>query len=234
MRFSRRAWKRRKPMELLKYMVLSGASLFVIIDPIATVPAFLAMTPKDGPEARIRMARLACIIAAAILIIFVLSGQALFRFLGITLPAFKIAGSIVLLLVALDMLRARRSAVKETMEETYAGAEKDDIAVTPLAVPMLAGPGAISTTILLHTQSPDVRHTAALLGCIVVVCAISYLIFRFAAKGATRFISPIAMKIVERLMGLLLAAVAIQFAIDGLSELGLVHPMQLRISSPQS
>jgi multiple antibiotic resistance protein len=170
------------------------------------------------------MARLACIIAAGILILFVISGQALFRVLGITLPAFKIAGSIVLLLVALDMLRARRSPVKETMEETYAGTEKDDIAITPLAVPMLAGPGAISTTILLHSQSPDMRHTLALLACILSVCAASYLIFRVAAKGATRFISPIAMKIVERLMGLLLTAVAIQFAIDGFSDLGLLTP----------
>jgi multiple antibiotic resistance protein len=212
-------------------MLLSGASLFVIIDPIATVPAFLAMTPKDGPEARIRMARLACIISAGILILFVLTGQALFRFMGITLPAFRIAGSIVLLLVALDMLRARRSPVKETMEETYAGAEKDDIAITPLAVPMLAGPGAISTTILLHSQSPDMNHTLALLGTILIVSAVSYLIFRVAAKGATRFISPIAMKIVERLMGLLLAAVAIQFAIDGLSDLGLLTPLP-KISSP--
>jgi multiple antibiotic resistance protein len=211
-------------MELLKYMLLSAASLFVIMDPIATVPAFLAMTPKDGPEARIRMARLACVIAASILIIFVLTGQGIFRLMGITLPAFKLAGSIVLLLVALDMLRARRSAVKETMEETYAAAEKEDIAITPLAVPMLAGPGAISTTILLHTQSPDIQHTLALLACIVVVCTVSYFIFRVAARGATRFANAIAMKIVERLMGLLLAAVAIQFAIDGLTDLGLLTP----------
>jgi multiple antibiotic resistance protein len=211
-------------MELLKYMVLSAASLFVIMDPIATVPAFLAMTPRDGPEARIRMARLACVIAASILIIFVLTGQGIFRLMGITLPAFKIAGTIVLLLVALDMLRARRSAVKETMEETYAAAEKEDIAITPLAVPMLAGPGAISTTILLHTQSPDIQHTLALLACIVLVCTVSYFIFRVAARGATRFANAIAMKIVERLMGLLLAAVAIQFAIDGLTDLGLLTP----------
>jgi multiple antibiotic resistance protein len=168
------------------------------------------------------MARLACVIAACVLITFVLTGQTLFRLMGITIPAFKIAGSIVLLLVALDMLRARRSAVKETMEETYAAAEKEDIAITPLAVPMLAGPGAISTTILLHTQSPDFQHTVALLGCIVIVCAASYLIFHLAARGATRFANAIAMKIVERLMGLLLAAVAIQFAIDGLEDLGLL------------
>ena len=218
-------------MDLLKYMVLSGASLFVIIDPIATVPAFLAMTPKDGPEARIRMARLACIIAACVLIIFVLTGRAIFDFLGITIPAFKIAGSIVLLLVALDMLRARRSPVRETVEETYAGAEKDDIAITPLAVPMLAGPGAISTTILLHSQSRDPQHTIALVACILIVCAACYVIFRIAAKGATRFISPIAMKIVERLMGLLLTAVAIQFAINGFTELGVLSPLP-KISSP--
>jgi multiple antibiotic resistance protein len=211
-------------MEILRYMLLSAASLFVIMDPIATVPVFLAMTPNDTPESRIRMARLACIIAAVILIVFVLTGQALFRFLGITLPAFKIAGSVVLMLIALDMLRARRSPVKQTNEETHEAAGKEDIAITPLAVPMLAGPGAISTSILLHSQSPDVFHTGALLGCIVGVCAVSYFVFRLAAKGATKFISPIAMKIVERLMGLLLAAVAVQFAIDGLTDLNLVHP----------
>jgi multiple antibiotic resistance protein len=214
-------------MELLKYMLLSSASLFVIMDPIATVPAFLAMTPKDSPESRIRMARLACVVACVVLMLFVLTGQALFKLMGITLPAFKIAGSIVLMLVALDMLRARRSPVRETVEETDAGAAKDDIAITPMAVPMLAGPGAISTTILLHSQSPDIAHTLGLLVCIAAVCAASYLVFRLAAQGATRFISPIAMKIVERLMGLLLAAVAIQFAINGLAELGLVKPPPL-------
>src|SRR4051812_25281247 len=201
-------------MEILRYMLLSAASLFVIMDPIATVPVFLAMTPNDSPEARIRMARLACIIAAVILIVFVITGQALFRFLGITLPAFKIAGSVVLMLIALDMLRARHSPVKQTREETHEAAEKEDIAITPLAVPMLAGPGAISTSVLLHTQAADFTHTAALLFCIVMVCVASYIVFRIAAQGATRFISPIAMKIVERLMGLLLTAVAIQFAID--------------------
>src|SRR5262245_33654971 len=108
MRFWLRARRRRSQMEILRYILLSAASLFVIMDPIATVPVFLAMTPNDSPESRIRMARLACIIAAVILMVFVLTGQVLFRFLGITLPAFKIAGSVVLMLIALDMLRARR------------------------------------------------------------------------------------------------------------------------------
>ena len=101
-------------MTLLEYILLATSSLFVIIDPIATVPAFLAMTPTDTPGQRIKMARLACAVTAGLLIIFALSGNWIFRILGITIPAFQMAGSIVLLLVALDMLRARRSPVQVT------------------------------------------------------------------------------------------------------------------------
>src|SRR6266550_375407 len=97
-------------MNLHEYVLLASSSLFVIIDPIATVPAFLAMTPNDSPQDRIRMARMACVIAAIILLIFATTGKLIFNFFGITIPAFQIAGSIVLLLVALDMLRARRRA----------------------------------------------------------------------------------------------------------------------------
>src|ERR1051326_1475845 len=136
-------------MNLHEYILLAASSLFVIVDPIATVPAFLAMTPTDTPEQRIRMARLACVVMAGILLGFAVSGRAIFRFLGITLPSFQMAGSVILLLIALDMLRAQRSRVQETTEETFAGTEKEDVAITPLAVPMLAGPGAISTVILL-------------------------------------------------------------------------------------
>jgi multiple antibiotic resistance protein len=101
------------------------------------------------------MARLACLVAAGILILFALSGQWIFRLLGITLPAFQIAGSVLLLRIALDMLYAKRSAAQETREETEAGATKDDIAITPLGVPMLAGPGATSTSLILMNQAQD-------------------------------------------------------------------------------
>src|SRR6185369_9786233 len=112
----------------------------VIVDPIAVVPAFLAMTPEDTPAQRIRMARIACLIMVVVLFAFALLGGRILRFLGLDLPAFQIAGGIVLLVIALDMLRAQRSRVQETREETEAGTAKDDIAVTPLAIPMLAGP----------------------------------------------------------------------------------------------
>jgi multiple antibiotic resistance protein len=203
---------------LLEYLLLATTSLLVIMDPIATVPAFLAMTPDENAANRVRMARLACIVAAGMLVVFVLVGEGLFKLLGITISAFKIAGSIVLLLIAIDMLRAQRSPVQETSEEKAAGAEKADIAITPLAVPMLAGPGAISTVILLKTQAKTLPHTIGLLLCVCLVCFISYWVLRLAATHGARFFTPIAMKLTTRIMGLLLAALAIQFILDAIAE----------------
>ena len=205
-------------MNLAEYMLLAASSLFVIVDPLATVPAFLAMTPTDTPEQRIRMARLACCVTAGVLIIFSAAGKWIFKYLGITMPAFQLASSIVLLLVALDMLRAQRSRVHETTEETAAGLGKTDIAVTPLAIPMLAGPGAISTAILLHNQAASAGQRVALYVCIIAVSLASFLILRLSARGA-KWLSPIAMNITARIMGLLLAAVAIQFMLNAVKEL---------------
>ena len=119
-------------MTLLDFTLLAISSLFVIVDPIAVVPAFLAMTPSDTPQERRRMARLASFVMAGVLLLFALLGKWIFRLFGITMPALEVAASIVLLLIALDMLRAQRSRVQETREETDAGAAKDDIAITPL------------------------------------------------------------------------------------------------------
>lgn len=205
-----------KTHALIEYTLLAFGSLFVIVDPIATVPAFIAMTPRDTPEQRIRTARLACVVMAAVLLLFAVAGKLIFKFLGITIPAFQIAASIVLLIVALDMLRAQRSRVVETSEETSAAVEKADIAITPLAVPMLAGPGAVSTAILMNSRAADISQHVALIVCILAVSFISYLIFRVSATGA-KWLSPIAMKVTTRIMGLLLAAVAIQFMINGVT-----------------
>ena len=200
---------------LIEFTLLAFGSLFVIVDPVAVVPAFLAMTPRDTPEQRIRTARLASLVMASVLLVFAVAGKIIFKYLGITMPAFQIAASIVLLMVALDMLRAQRSRVQETSEEMSAGAEKADIAITPLAIPMLAGPGAISTVIVLQSKTADVSQHVALYGCILAVSFASYVIFRVSAHGA-RWLSPIVMKITTRIMGLLLAAVAVQFMINGL------------------
>src|SRR5580692_11683651 len=203
-------------------------SLFVIVDPLATAPAFLAMTPTDTPEQRLRTAALASLTVAAVLLAFAFAGTTLFKIFGITMPAFQIAASIVLLIIALDMLRVQRSRLQQTTEETQAGVEKTDIAITPLAIPMLAGPGAISTTILLQNEAKTIPEHAALYGCIVAVALATYLIFRLAVRGA-RWLNPIVMSIAIRVMGLLLAAIAVQFMLDGikefLSESGPVPPL---------
>jgi multiple antibiotic resistance protein len=210
----------KQTMSLVAYCFLALSSLFVIVDPIATIPAFIAMTPRDSVASRLSMARLACLVAAGVLILFALSGQWIFRLLGITLPAFQIAGSVLLLRIALDMLYAKRSAAQETREETEAGATKDDVAITPLGVPMLAGPGAISTSLILMNQAQDWEQRTALLLSIVVVSFASYLVLRLSVYGA-RWLNPSAIKLITRLMGLLLAAIAVQFALNGLEQTAL-------------
>jgi len=205
-------------MSLLEYIFLALSSLFVIVDPFAVIPAFIAMTPDDSPAERARTAKIACVVVACVLLTFGFAGQWVFKFLGITMPAFQIAASIVLLLVALDMLRAQRSRVQETREETAAGLEKTDIAVTPLAIPMLSGPGAISTVVLLQAEAKSVWHSVALVGCILLVALASYWVLRMAAHGAKR-LNPIALRIGTRIMGLLLAAIAVQFMLNAIKAL---------------
>ena len=210
-------------MKLTEYALLAFSSLFVIVDPLATIPAFLAMTARDTVQQRVRMARVACLVMVGVLAGFALVGQSLFYLLGITLPAVQVAGALVLLLVSLDMLRAQRSAVMETAAETAEASAKDDIAITPLAIPMLAGPAAISTVILLDAQATDWTQRTVLLACVAVVGLASYVILAIGATGA-KWLTPMAEKIMTRLMGLLLAALAVQFLFNGLkSEGGLLH-----------
>jgi multiple antibiotic resistance protein len=208
-------------VNIIAYIFLSFSSLFVIVDALGTIPAFLAMTVDDKPEDRIRVARLACTTAGGILLVMELTGMAIFRLFGISLPAFQIAGGLLLLVVANDMLRARRSAVQETVEEKEAGVKKSDVAITPLAVPMLAGPGAITTTIMLHNKAQGFIEHMALFVCIIGVCWLSYYILKLSAHGA-RWLNPMALKIMSRLMGLLLAALAVQFILNALRSIHVI------------
>ena len=199
---------------MLQYFLLAFGSLFAIVDPLAALPAFLAMTTQDTVSERQRMALVACVTAGLVLAVFAAIGPAIFRFLGITMPAFQVAGGLIVLLTALDMLRAKRSPLKETTEETEAGMGKADIAITPLAIPMLSGPGAITTAILLESRAKNLVYDGVLFLLFLLVGFASYLIFRIAIKKAPK-INPIAMNITTRLMGLMLAATAVQFIIDG-------------------
>jgi multiple antibiotic resistance protein len=200
-----------------EYSFLALSSMFVILDPVAVVPAFIAMTPDDPPATKLRMARLACGVAAGVLTLFAAAGNLIFKVMGITLPAFQLAGSLLLLRIAMDMLYARRSPAVQTDEEVAAGAAKDDIAITPLGVPMLAGPGSISTALILLNEAADMWQKAVLFVVIFVVCFASYWVLWLAVRGA-HYLNPLALKLVARLFGLLLASVAVQFVFNALAQ----------------
>ncbi len=204
-------------MGTLEFALMGAGALFAIVNPLAAVPTFFAMTPANTEAERLRMARRASVTASGVLILFSLMGTRLFGIFGITLAAFQMAGGLLLLLVSLDSLRAKRSAVQETEEEKREGLEKDDISITPLAIPMLSGPGAITTAILLESKAKTLAQDAVLYLLFVLMGFACYFTLRFSIKKA-RQINPIAMNITTRLMGLILAATAMQFMLDGIKK----------------
>lgn len=208
-------------MSPVEFLLLAPVSLFVISGPLSAVPLFLAITPDNSPSERIDMARVACIVASCVLLAFAMLGELIFRAMGITIPAFQVAGGVLLFLIALDMLKAEESRRQITPEESAEAARRQDIAVTPLAVPLLAGPGAISTSVLLQSQADTWVHMVILYGSIVAVMFVTFIVLRFSAYGA-RWLNPLMLRVSRRLMGLILAAMAVQFVFNGLQSSGLL------------
>jgi len=198
-------------MELL----LIFTSILFIVDPFAVIPTFLAMTVRDSPEQRRVLARRGAWTCAITLTAFALGGSMIFKIFGITIGAFKIAGGVLIGLNALDMVQARRSQQRETAVETAEGIQKDDIGIMPLGVPMLAGPGAISTVMVLALGAKSTAATAAIYVSIVLTAVIAYLVLA-AASLVERRLGQTGMRILTRLMGLVLSAIAVQFIIDGI------------------
>jgi multiple antibiotic resistance protein len=205
--------------EELGFMAIALPAILFVVDPFAAIPIFLTITAGDPPEKRRAMAGRAALATGITLTVFALTGGFLFKALGISLGAFKIAGGIVILLMALDMIRAQPSRTRSTAAEQAEGLEKDDVAIVPMAIPMLAGPGAIATvTVLMSRAAWRPVPTLAVLASIAITSLISWLLLRTAAR-AERFLSRTTLRIVERLMGLLLAAVAVEFMAGGVADL---------------
>lgn len=198
-------------MELL----LIFTSILFIVDPFAVIPTFLAMTVRDSPEQRRVLARGGAWTCAITLTAFALGGSMIFKIFGITIGAFKIAGGVLIGLNALDMVQARRSQQRESAVETAEGIQKDDIGIMPLGVPMLAGPGAISTVMVLALGAKSTAASVAIYVSIVLTAVISYLVLA-AASLVERRLGQTGMRILTRLMGLVLSAIAVQFIIDGI------------------
>ena len=200
------------------------SAVFFVVDPVGVVPIFIAMTHGDSGAEMRDTARRASLVAFGLLIFFALFGTVLFKVMGVSLAAFRVAGGVVLLITALDMLRARQSETRTSPGEAEEATEKEDVAIVPLALPLLAGPGAIATVMVLMSRAAGVVSVVAVVLSIAVTMAASY----FLLRGATlvqRVLGQSGVAIFQRVMGLLLAAIAVQFIAEGGRELvGLPPP----------
>lgn len=209
----------------LQFALLAFTSIFFLVDPFAAVPTFLVITAEDDGAERRRTAKTAAVTCCIVLIGFALAGTLIFRLFGITLVAFKIAGGVILMLIGLDMLRARRSPTKETVDETREGAEKENAGIIPLGIPMLAGPGSISTVMVLMGQSADWWQAGLICGAVVITALLSYLILA-GADRVRQYLGETGSRVLTRLMGLLLTAISVQFILNGLGDLGLIRSVK--------
>lgn len=205
--------------EDLKFAVVALSAVFFVIDPLANVPLFLTITSRDTPEQRRKIALRAAFAAWITLSVFAIAGGVIFQAFGISLGAFKIAGGIMLLLTSIDMMRAQPSPTRSTVEEQDEGRDRDDVAVFPLAIPMLAGPGAIATVMVLMSRAAwDPVRTPSVFVAVAVTCAVAWMFMRSAAS-AERFLPKTLLRALERVMGLLLAAVAVEFIAGGVRDM---------------
>ena len=200
------------------FLITAFATLFVVIDPPGLVPMFIALTRGMAADRRRAMAQRACLIALVLLTAFGLFGESILGFIGISMPAFRIAGGILLFLTALDMLFERRTQRREGQQ-----AEPDhDPSVFPLATPLIAGPGAIATMILLVGQSgPGWQGAAWVIGLLALMMVVTFA-FLLASPPLERLLGRTGVIVITRLLGMLLAALSVQFVIDGVRQTGLV------------
>lgn len=202
--------------DIVQFALVTFASMLFIVDPIAVVPTYLVITQGQTTTQRQTTARRASIAAAVILVVFAAAGSRIFNLFGITMPAFRIAGGLILWLVAMDMLHGNRST-QEGAAEIMEGQAKDDVALTPLAMPMLAGPGAISTVMVLSGQARSTAQTIVVYSAIVLTLFISWVTLHLAERLVKRM-GQTGIRVMTRIMGLLLAAIAVQFVITGVRE----------------
>ena len=202
------------------FLITSFVTLFVIIDPIGLTPVFLALTQGASPKERRSIALRATFTAMFLLALFALFGEAVLGFAGISMAAFRVAGGILLFLTALDMLFERRTKRREHQGEEADKAE--DPSVFPMSIPLIAGPGSIATVILLAGQKPGFEGFALVMGVVVAVLVI--MLMMFLVSGALeRILGKTGINVVTRLLGMLLAALSVQFVLDGLRAFGFAN-----------
>jgi multiple antibiotic resistance protein len=199
------------------FLITTFVTLLVIIDPFGLTPMFVALTQGMTPAQRRTIALRACLTGLGVLMVFAALGESVLGFIGISMHAFRIAGGILLFLTALDMLFERRTKRREHRNEEE---EHPDPSVFPLAIPLIAGPGAIASVILLTGQHPGWIGWVWVVAVLIVVIILVYLMF-LTASLFERALGKTGINVITRLLGMLLAALAVQFVLDGLRGFGL-------------
>lgn len=205
----------------VRFFVVAVSSVFFLVDPFAAIPTFLAITEGADARRRKRMALRGSMTCFIVLTSFAVAGRFIFKMFGITLPAFEIAGGLILLLIGIDMLEAKRSPTQESSDEAREGAVKEDAGIVPLGIPMLAGPGAISSVMVLVGQAIRLWEMVAILVSIALTASVSFAILS-GADRVRRILGETGIRILVRIMGLLLVALAVQFFVNGLTDLGVI------------
>ena len=202
--------------EIVSFAIVAIPSLLVIINPLMVTSVFITLTSSATPEAKRAISRKTTLTAFIVLLAFAVSGSLIFKFFSITIGAFQIAGGIILFSVAMGMLHAQTSRTKQTPEEMDEAMSREDIAVVPLAIPIVSGPGAITTVVVLSGETRAIPNMAILFLAIVVSMVIVFVMLR-NASSVQKFMGPSGLNITTRLMGLVLAAVAVQFVVHGIA-----------------
>lgn len=200
------------------FALASISALFFVIDPLAVVPVFVAMTERETPRQKADTARRAALTVGITLGVFAVAGGLIFRLFGISIGGFKVAGGVLLFLVAVEMMQARPSRTKTSPEEEAEGIEKDDVALIPLGIPLLSGPGAIATVMVLVARHRSWIYDALVLVAIALNCVAVWAFLR-SATWIERHLSKTLLKAVVRVMGLILAAMAVEFVLGGVRDL---------------
>ena len=199
------------------YMITALVTMFVVVDPIAIAPLFIALTSGMTQSQRRRIAWRACTIAGVLLLVFAAFGEAVLGFIGISMPAFRVAGGVLLFITALDMLFDRRTKRRE--DRSHEEDDRDDPSAFPLAIPLIAGPGAIASVILLTSEKPGwegIVTVTAITALVLVVMALTLQVSGYLE----RVLGKTVINVITRLLGMLLAALSVQFVLDGLSAFG--------------
>jgi multiple antibiotic resistance protein len=202
--------------ELAVFFATSVISLLAIMDPLGAMPVFLAVTHDNTDRERSVIARRALLATVVILVLFGALGRHVFSAFGITMPAFSIAGGLILLRIAFNMLEARPRRTRRTPQEEEEAMRKEDVAIIPLAMPLLAGPGTITGVMVLVAQSRAALQLVSIVVAVVLVSTISFFLLRAASKVQS-LLGTTGLHIITRVMGLLLAAISVQFVLNGLA-----------------